>query len=107
MDWMNFEVLVVGGGGGGGFGESAGGGGGGAVVYQHLQGITMNGLPGLQGAIFPNESRGYKELAPVPNHTFKVVMEAIHSLQALLLTIPRQVPLPAISAIWRWWGWIL
>jgi hypothetical protein len=47
-----FEVLVVGGGGGGGFGESAGGGGGGAVVYQQFTGITMNGLPGLQGAIF-------------------------------------------------------
>ncbi|WP_439487782.1 PKD-like domain-containing protein [Algoriphagus sp.] len=47
-----FEVLVVGGGGGGGFGESAGGGGGGAVVYQQFTGITMNGLPGLQGAAF-------------------------------------------------------
>ncbi|REG88497.1 beta strand repeat-containing protein [Algoriphagus antarcticus] len=48
-----FEVLVVGGGGGGGFGEAAGGGGGGAVVYQQYQGITMSGLPGLQGASFP------------------------------------------------------
>lgn len=47
-----FEVLVVGGGGGGGFGEAAGGGGGGAVVYQQFTGITMNGLPGLQGATF-------------------------------------------------------
>ncbi len=47
-----FEVLVVGGGGGGGFGEAAGGGGGGAVVYQQYTGISMNGLPGLQGAVF-------------------------------------------------------
>ncbi len=47
-----FEVLVVGGGGGGGFGEAAGGGGGGAVIYQHYTGITMNGIPGLQGAVF-------------------------------------------------------
>lgn len=48
-----FEILVVGGGGGGGFGNAAGGGGGGAVIYQHYTGITMNGLPGLQGAVFP------------------------------------------------------
>jgi hypothetical protein len=47
-----FEVLVVGGGGGGGYGEAAGGGGGGAVIYQQYTGITMNGLPGLQGAVF-------------------------------------------------------
>lgn len=47
-----FEVLVVGGGGGGGFGDAAGGGGGGAVIYQQYTGITMNGLPGLQGATF-------------------------------------------------------
>ncbi|WP_338225869.1 beta strand repeat-containing protein [Algoriphagus confluentis] len=47
-----FEVLVVGGGGGGGFGDAAGGGGGGAVIYQHFTGITMNGAPGLQGAVF-------------------------------------------------------
>jgi uncharacterized protein YjdB len=48
-----FEILVVGAGGGGGFGNAAGGGGGGAVIYRHYTGITMNGLPGLQGAIFP------------------------------------------------------
>jgi hypothetical protein len=48
-----FEVLITGGGGGGGFGDAAGGGGGGAVVYQHYIGITMNGFPGLQGAVFP------------------------------------------------------
>jgi hypothetical protein len=48
-----FEVLIVGGGGGGGFGSAAGGGGGGAVMYQKYTGITMNGLPGLQGAVFP------------------------------------------------------
>ncbi len=47
-----FEVLVVGGGGGGGYGDAAGGGGGGAVIYQQYTGITMNGLPGLQGATF-------------------------------------------------------
>ncbi|WP_075349019.1 PKD-like domain-containing protein [Algoriphagus marinus] len=47
-----FEVLVVGGGGGGGFGDAAGGGGGGAVVYQQYTGISMNGSPGLQGAVF-------------------------------------------------------
>ena len=47
-----YEVLVVGGGGGGGFGESAGGGGGGEVIYQQYLGITMNGLPGLQNAVF-------------------------------------------------------
>ena len=47
-----FEVLVVGGGGGGGFGDAAGGGGGGAVIYQQYTGITMDGLPGLQGATF-------------------------------------------------------
>ncbi|WP_198673006.1 beta strand repeat-containing protein [Algoriphagus litoralis] len=47
-----FEVLVVGGGGGGGYGEAAGGGGGGEVVYQQYTGITMNGSPGLQGAVF-------------------------------------------------------
>jgi hypothetical protein len=47
-----FEVLVVGGGGGGGFGEAAGGGGGGSVIYQQYLGITMNGLPGLQNAVF-------------------------------------------------------
>ncbi|MEP0710449.1 MAG: PKD-like domain-containing protein, partial [Algoriphagus sp.] len=48
-----FEVLIVGGGGGGGYGSAAGGGGGGGVVYQRYTGITMNGLPGLQGAVFP------------------------------------------------------
>ncbi|MFT4858174.1 MAG: hypothetical protein ACI8SN_000088 [Algoriphagus sp.] len=48
-----FEILIVSGGGGGGFGNAAGGGGSGAVVYQHYIGITMNGLPGLQGAVFP------------------------------------------------------
>ena len=48
-----FEILIVGGGGGGGFGNAAGGGGGGAVVYQHYTDITMNGLPGLQDAVFP------------------------------------------------------
>ncbi|MDN3204840.1 glycine-rich domain-containing protein [Algoriphagus sediminis] len=47
-----FEVLVVGGGGGGGFGDAAGGGGGGGVFYQNYTGITMNGNPGLQGAVF-------------------------------------------------------
>ncbi|MDG1278123.1 MAG: Ig-like domain-containing protein [Algoriphagus sp.] len=47
-----FEILVVGGGGGGGFGDAAGGGGGGAVVYQQYTGISMNGSPGLQGAVF-------------------------------------------------------
>lgn len=47
-----FEVLVVGGGGGGGFGDAAGGGGGGAVFYQQYTAITMNGSPGLQGAVF-------------------------------------------------------
>ncbi len=47
-----FEVLVVGGGGGGGFGDAAGGGGGGGVFYQQYTGITMNGTPGLQGAVF-------------------------------------------------------
>ncbi|WP_168171904.1 PKD-like domain-containing protein [Algoriphagus sp. A40] len=47
-----FEVLVVGGGGGGGYGEAAGGGGGGAVIYEQYTGITMSGLPGLQGASF-------------------------------------------------------
>ncbi|ERM83492.1 hypothetical protein P872_00220 [Rhodonellum psychrophilum GCM71 = DSM 17998] len=47
-----FEVLVVGGGGGGGFGAAAGGGGGGAAIYQQYLGITMNGLPGLQNAVF-------------------------------------------------------
>lgn len=47
-----FEVLVVGGGGGGGYGEAAGGGGGGEVIYQEFTGVSMNGLPGLQGAVF-------------------------------------------------------
>ncbi|MFN3999119.1 glycine-rich domain-containing protein [Algoriphagus sp.] len=54
-----FEVLVVGGGGGGGYGEAAGGGGGGAVIYQQFTGITMNGLPGLQGATFTVTPGGF------------------------------------------------
>lgn len=54
-----FEVLVVGGGGGGGYGEAAGGGGGGAVIYRQYTGITINGLPGLQGATFTVSPGGF------------------------------------------------